>query len=198
MGMGLYFARYCLGSEAKASLVSMAGMIPSFIVMFLIPVAIKKYDKFEMYHVCLIAAAVLGFVRFFVGYENTALFYGLLVAQGLFSAVTSILQFMFTPDLVEYGTFMNGAGAEGVMFSVQTFSSKLTSAISGALSMVVLGMFGFQTGENAVQSASAITGIWACSALFPSVGLAVASVILLFYKYIQLLFFLFLLFFVHN
>ena len=182
MGMGLYFARYCLGSEAKASLVSMAGMIPSFIVMFLIPVAIKKYDKFEMYHVCLIASAVLGFVRFFVGYENTALFYGLLVAQGLFSAVTGILQFMFTPDLVEYGTFMNGAGAEGVMFSVQTFSSKLTSAISGALSMVVLGMFGFQTGENAVQSASAITGIWACSALFPSVGLAVASVILLFYK----------------
>jgi len=181
-GMSLYFARYCLGSEAKASFVSLAGMIPSFIVMFMIPVAIKKFDKFRMYHTCLIVAAILGITRYFAGYENAPVFYSLLVLQGLFTAVTGMLQFMFTPDLVEYGTFVNGSGGEGVMFSVQTFTSKLVSAISGAISMTILGAFGFQTGENATQTATAINGVWACSVLFPAIGMILSASVLFLYK----------------
>ena len=181
-GVALYFARYCLGNEAKASIVSLATMIPSFIVMFLIPIAIKKFDKFRIYHVCLILAAAIGFIRYFAGYENASLFYGLLVIQGLFTAVTGMMQFMFTPDLVEYGIFINGPGAEGIMFSIQTFSGKLVSAIGGALSMLFLGLYGFQTGENVVQTATAVNGIWACSVLFPSIGMALSAVVLILYK----------------
>lgn len=181
-GVALYFARYCLGNESKASIVSLATMIPSFVVMFLVPIAIKKFDKFKIYHVCLIVAAALGFVRYFAGYENAPLFYGLLVVQGLFTAVTGMMQFMFTPDLVEYGTFINGPGSEGIMFSIQTFSGKLVSAIGGALSMVLLGLYGFKTGENVVQTATAVNGIWACSALFPSIGMALSAIVLILYK----------------
>lgn len=181
-GMALYFARYCLGNETQASLVSLAGMIPSFIIMFLIPLAIKKFDKFRMYHICLIISAILGFIRYFVGYENVTMFYSLLVLQGIFTAITGTLQFMFTPDLVEYGTFINGSGSEGVMFSIQTFSGKLVGAISGAISMAILGLCGFQTGENAVQTASAVNGIWACSVLFPAIGMVISAAILLSYK----------------
>lgn len=179
---GLYFARYCLGNEAKASLVSLCTMIPSFIVMFIVPLVIRKLDKFSIYHACLIMSALLGIIRFAAGYENTAIFYTLLVGQGIFTAVTGILMYMFTPDIVEYGNFANGSGGAGIMFSIQTFSAKLTSAISGALGISMLGMFGFQTGENAVQSASAVNGIWICTSLIPAIGIGLSAVILLFYK----------------
>ncbi len=188
---GLYFARYCLGNEAKASLVSLCTMVPSFIVMLIVPVAIKRFDKFRIYHACLSLAAAIGIVRFFAGYENQAAFYTLLVTQGIFSAVTSILMYMFTPDLVEYGNFTNGEGGTGIMFSIQTFTAKLTSAISGALGVSMLGMFGFQTGEGAVQTANAVNGIWICSALVPAIGIALSAAILMFYKlrdkYVQIM-----------
>ncbi|MBE5917400.1 MAG: hypothetical protein E7273_11240 [Pseudobutyrivibrio ruminis] len=178
----LYFARYCLGSEAKASLVSLCTMIPSFVIMVIVPMAIKKFDKFRIYHTCLIIATVLGFARYFAGYENEALFYTLLVTQGIFSSVTAMLTFMFTPDFVEYGVFKNGATGSGIMFSIQTFTSKLVSAISGALGVALLGFFGFQTGENAIQTATAVNGIWVCTALAPTIGTALAAIILFTYK----------------
>lgn len=178
----LYFARYCLGNEAAASLVSLCTMIPSFVVMFIVPVAIKKMDKFTIYHICLILSAVFGIIRFAAGYENTTIFYALLIAQGVFTAVTTMLTFMFTPDLVEYGNFANGSGGTGIMFSIQTFTAKLTSAVSGALGVSMLGLFGFQTGENAVQSTSAVNGIWICTVLVPAIGIGLSALILFFYK----------------
>jgi len=178
----LYFARYCLGSEAKASVVSLCTMIPSFAVMMIVPVLIKKLDKFNIYVTALAASAALGIIRYFAGFENERLFYILLVIQGIFAAFQAMLAFMFTPDCIEYGNFVNRYRSTGIMFSVQTFTSKLTSAISGALCMAVLGFFGFATGENAVQSATAINGIWACTALIPSIGTAVSIIVLLFYK----------------
>lgn len=178
----LYFARYCLGDEAKASITSLCTMIPSYIVMVIVPIAIRKFDKFKMYHICMIISTVLGIVRFIVGYENEMVLYALLLTQGIFLSISTMLAFMFTPDIVEYGTFKNGPIGSGAMFSVQSFSGKLTGAIGGSLCVVVLGFFGFQTGEGAIQSAMAIKGIWACSSLMPAIGSGLSALILFAYR----------------
>ena len=178
----LYFARYCLGDEAKASITSLCTMIPSYLIMVIVPVAIRKFDKFKIFHVCMIASTLLGLVRFAVGYENEILLYVLMFAQGIFLSITMMLTFMFTPDIVEYGVFKNGPTGSGVMYSIQSFSGKLTSAIGGSLCVALLGIFGFKTGENAVQSANAIRGIWVCSALVPAIGSGLSALILLAYK----------------
>jgi Na+/melibiose symporter-like transporter len=92
------------------------------------------------------------------------------------------LLFTFTPDCLEYGTYHTGERSEGVAASIQTFFSKLVGSISGPIAMLILGAFGFVSGENAVQPASVSQGIWLCFTLLPAQGIILALVLLYFYK----------------
>ena len=48
---------------------------------------------------------------------------------------------MFTPDCAEYGQFKSGISAKGITFAIQTFSVKITAAISSSLALFLLGLF---------------------------------------------------------
>jgi Na+/melibiose symporter-like transporter len=48
--------------------------------------------------------------------------------------------------------------------------------------MLILGAFGFVSGENSVQPASVSQGIWLCFTLLPALGIILALVLLYFYK----------------
>ena len=178
----LFFARYNLGNQDAASLLSLMSMIPMLVVGAFIPSITKRMDKFNIYVFCQIAAAVLGGVRYFVGYENMSLFYVLYFVHSIFTSANNILLFMFTPDCLEYGTYHTGERAEGVAASVQTFFSKLVGSLSGPFAMLILAACGFVAGETAVQPQSALNGIWLCYTLLPSVGILLALTLLYFYK----------------
>ncbi|MFQ7726931.1 MAG: MFS transporter [Ruthenibacterium lactatiformans] len=132
----LFFARYNLGNQDAASLLSLMSMIPMLVVGAFIPSITKRMDKFNIYVFCQIAAAVLGGVRYFVGYENMSLFYVLYFVHSIFTSANNILLFMFTPDCLEYGTYHTGERAEGVAASVQTFS-KLVGSLSGPAMLIL-------------------------------------------------------------
>jgi probable glucitol transport protein GutA len=178
----IFFARINLGNQDLASLISMLGMVPMLLVGVLLPVITKRFDKYFIYIVGQVLAAAMGIVLYFVGYSNVTVFYVLYFVQAIFTSASYILLFTFTPDCLEYGTYHTGERSEGVAASIQTFFSKLVGSISGPIAMLILGAFGFVSGENAVQPASVSQGIWLCFTLLPALGIILALVLLYFYK----------------
>jgi probable glucitol transport protein GutA len=178
----LFFARYNLGSQDMASILGLITMVPMIVVGAFIPIIIKRLDKFYLYFGMCAFNCVLGVVRYFVGYENFTLFMVFVILTSVTAAANGILVFLFTPDCIEYGTYHTGERAEGVVAAIQSFFNKLMTSVAASLAMFVIGLFGFVSGENAVQPQSAIEGIWLANTIFPSIGAAVSVVALRFYK----------------
>lgn len=178
----IYFARYCLGNQDAASLISMLSMIPLLLIGGFLPAITKRIDKYNLYIISNIMAACIGVILFLVGYSNIILFYVLFFIQSIFISSNNILLFTFTPDCLEYGTYHTGERAEGVAASVQTFTSKLIGSIGGPIAMLILAGFGFVPGENAVQPASVTNGIWMLYTILPACGIGIALILLRFYK----------------
>jgi len=178
----MFFARHNLGDQDFAGLMGLITMVPLVIVGGFIPVIIKKIDKYYIFLFGLIATALLGIIRYFVGYESLPVFIALVAIHGLILGSNGILIFMFTPDCLEYGTYKTGERSEGVAVSLQTFFNKLTGSLSGPIAMLIVGAFGFVAGEGAAQPESALSGIWLSMTVLPSIGAALAVIMLLFYK----------------
>jgi Na+/melibiose symporter-like transporter len=99
---------------------------------------------------------------------------------------------MFTPDCAEYGQFKSGISAKGITFAIQTFSVKITGAVSSALALFLLGLFAFPTIEtnsfaelaamNIQLSQTATNGLWIVYALVPVIGMVISTFFYLGYK----------------
>lgn len=179
---GLYVARYCLGDEAMQSLTSVLCFVPSLLVGAAIPFLCKKMDKFKLFYISMIATVAGNLLRWAAGYDNTVLYLIVNVLTYIPSGMAGTLLFMFTPDCAEYGCYKSGISCPGITFSVQTFFCKFEGAVMTAFAALALGMLGFISGENAVQAPDFAGKLWTASCILPTVGIALALVILRFYK----------------
>ena len=99
---------------------------------------------------------------------------------------------MFTPDCAEYGQYKSGISAKGITFAIQTFSVKITGAVSSALALFLLGLFTFPKIEtdsfaelaamNIQLSETATNGLWIVYALVPVIGMVISTFFYLGYK----------------
>lgn len=178
--VGNFFAIYNLGSESMITVVTLLTVIPMLIMAILIPVLNRKWDKFHIYIAAACVSSGLALVLFFVGYSNFTLFVILSILRGFGSGVMSVMSYMFVADCVEYGTFATGQRAEGITFSIQTFTTKLTGALSGAIGLYILAAFGFLEG-SATQSVSAMNAIWGLITLLPAIGVVIQIVFMVFF-----------------
>lgn len=190
--LALFVSYYLFGSANFNILLGIVGSVPAIIVALLIPVVTKRFDKFKLFFICNTVAALLGIAMYFIGWQNKLLFVVLTVVRGLFTSVTGTLGFMFTPDCAEYGYYKTGVDAKGISFSIQTFTTKIAAAIASSLGLAILSFFEWKTIEaesfadierlHIVQNATALNGLWITYILIPSIGLAITSIIYLFYK----------------
>jgi Na+/melibiose symporter-like transporter len=165
-------------------------MIGSPLVSIFIPKITKRFDKFHIYLFGLCITITTSIASFFVGYEGTRFvpFLILSAIKGFGFSCSTVMSFMFTADCIEYGTYVSGKRAEGVTFSIQTFTTLMTGAISGFVAMGLLGwVFGYQSSYYAdnilitpVQPLSAVRGIWFMYSLFPAFGASLAFLLLMF------------------
>jgi Na+/melibiose symporter-like transporter len=92
-----------------------------------------------------------------------------------------MLFFLFAPDCAEYGAYTSGVHAEGATFAIQSFASKMISALAGSIGLLLLGWFGFKEGAGVIQTESAKQGIWILSTIFPVIGIVMQAIILKFF-----------------
>ena len=188
----LFVSFFLFGSELYSILLNLLGMVPGVIAAMLMPTILKKLDKFKTLFWCNIVNIILGFVIYFVGFENRTLFLVLTCIRAVPLCLVGVLAFMFTPDCAEYGQYKSGISAKGITFAIQTFSVKITGAVSSALALFLLGLFSWQTVEadsfeklaelNIQQSDPALQGLWIVYALIPVIGMVISTFFYLGYK----------------
>ena len=190
--VGLFASFYLFGSANFNLLLGLLASIPGFFAAAIAPKLLKKFDKLKTLMVCNLLNVILGFAIFFFGWENKTMFIILNVIRAVPGSIQGVLAFMFTPDCAEYGRYKTGISATGITFAIQTFSVKITAAISSSLALFLLGLFNWVSVQasdfaelealGVQQSAQAMNGLWIVYALIPTIGLAIAGICYLFYK----------------
>ena len=188
----LFVSFYLFGNALYAIVLNLLSMVPGVFAAMAMPTLLKKFDKFQTLFFCNIVNIVLGLVIYFLGYQNQTLFLVLTCIRTVPMSIVGILAFMFTPDCAEYGQYKSGISAKGITFAIQTFSVKITGAVSSSLALFLLGCFQWISVEaesfeelaamNIQQSSVALQGLWAVYALVPVIGLIIATFFYLGYK----------------
>ena len=188
----LFVSFFLFGSELYSILLNLLSMVPGVFAAMLMPTILKKLDKFKVLFWCNIVNILSGLLIYFLGYENQTLFLVLTCVRAIPMCLVGVLAFMFTPDCAEYGQYKSGISAKGITFAIQTFSVKITGAVSSALALALLGFFAFPEIEtnsfselaamNIQLSATATNGLWIVYALVPVIGMMISTVFYLFYK----------------
>ena len=188
----LFVSFYLFNSVEFSVVLNLLNMVPGVFAAMAMPFLLKKFDKMKMLFSCNIINIILGLAIYFLGYENRVLFLVLTCIRTVPMSVVGILAFMFTPDCAEYGEYKSGINAKGITFAIQTFSVKITGAVSSALALFLLGLFQWITVEaesfeelaamNIQQSAGALNGLWIVYALVPVIGMIISTFFYMGYK----------------
>ena len=188
----LFVSFYLFGNSLYSIVLNILNMVPGVFAAMLMPTLLKKFDKFKMLFTLNIANIILGLVIYFAGYGNETFFLLMTCIRTVPMCVVGILAFMFTPDCAEYGQYKSGISAKGITFAIQTFSVKITGAVSSSLALFLLGCFNWITVEaesfeqlaamGIQQSEQALSGLWAVYALVPVIGLIISMFFYMGYK----------------
>ncbi|MBQ4600008.1 MAG: MFS transporter [Oscillospiraceae bacterium] len=188
----LFVSFYLFGKVEFNTILTLLGMVPGIFAAMAMPTILKKFDKFKTLFWCHIVNILLGLVIYFAGYENKVFFLVMTFLRAIPMCTVGVLAFMFTPDCAEYGQYKSGISAKGITFAIQTFSVKITGAISSALALFLLGLFSWATVEaesfeelaamGVQQSETALNGLWIVYALVPVIGMIISTFFYLRYK----------------
>ena len=188
----LFVSFYLFGNSLYSIVLNILNMVPGVFAAMVMPTILKRFDKFKTLFWCNIVNILLGLVIYFTGYDNQALFLTLTCIRTVPLSLVGILAFMFTPDCAEYGQYKSGISAKGITFAIQTFSVKITGAVSSSLALFLLGLFGWISVEaesfeqlaalNIQQSAGALNGLWIVYSLVPVIGMIISTFFYLGYK----------------
>lgn len=174
------FSEYVMGNETVGSLLALLISVPTIILAVVLPMLCRRFDKTHMLVFFMALYAVTSIVQYFVGYSSMVMFL-------LFTTIRSVgyggftsLAFMFIPDCIEYGQYTTGQRNAGTSFCLQTFVSKLNSAIISSLTAFIIAAMGFSATNVTAQGKD---GVWFTYTIFAAVGSIIAIPILLkFYK----------------
>ena len=188
----LFVSFYLFGNSTFSIVLNILNMVPGVFAAMLMPTLLKKFDKFKTLFWLNIVNIALGLVIYFAGYGDQTFFLVMTCIRTIPMSVVGILAFMFTPDCAEYGEYKTGISAKGITFAIQTFSVKITGAISSSLALFLLGLFNWISVEaesfaeleamGIQQSAGALNGLWIVYALVPVVGMIISTFFYLGYK----------------
>jgi glycoside/pentoside/hexuronide:cation symporter, GPH family len=178
-----YFVKYNLGDEQLISVLMLAAMLPSLIIPIIMPSLVKRFGKKRILLTAVLFFIITSIIAYFIGYQSFTAVLIITALRGLGYSVPSILTGMFTVDCVEYGAYQSGHRSEGITFSAQTFTAKITSALQGATGSFLLAYFGYNA--NVTQTTETLEGIFKMFTLIPVIGFALMFAIILFFYHLK-------------
>ena len=193
---GMVGTYYLYGQTTFGIITTWLNMIPGPVLGMLLPLILKKVDRFKMYMACNIFTlcwSVINFSAYFLGWLSVpwAIFGSIITAVP--TTLSGLVAYMFTLDALEYGKYKTGIDATGINFAVQTFSAKIPGAFSTALGTFLLSLTSFVLVEadsiadlatsGIVQTEQAITEMWLVTQIPGLVAALISYTLLLcFYK----------------
>ena len=186
----IYFFKYDFGGASwvdSYTLFNTVGGASQILgMMVLYPLLRKKLANEQIFRLCL-RLSMTGYVLILIaclaglgGSLGVLCIPGVLVflANGMLTVLTTV----FLSSSVDYGELTTGSRQESVIFSMQTFVVKASSAIAVLISGVGIDLIGLvgnrqTTGAVAVQSASTLLGLRLLMTVLPFLGLFFAMIL---------------------
>ena len=193
---GMVGTYYIYGQTSFGIITTWLNMIPGPVLGMLLPLILKKVDRFKLYMTCNIFCfcwGLVGFSAYFLGFLNVTWAICSSIVTAIPSTLAGLVAYMFTLDALEYGKYKTGIDATGINFAVQTFSAKIPGAFSTALGTFLLSLTSFVLVEadsiadlaasGFTQTREAITEMYLVTSLPGIISSAIAYTLLLcFYK----------------
>lgn len=175
----VYFFKYNMHDASIASLVLSLQLV-ALVAVVLTPATSRLIGKRNTMLGGMILACVgqlllsFGAAQLSVGMIVFATIIGYL-GTGYVSGLIAVM----LADAVDYGEWVNGVRAEGIVTSFSSFSAKLGMGIGGAITGAILSSTGYIA--NHTQTAAALHGIEMNYIWVPLLGFGLSAIALLFY-----------------
>jgi len=153
--------------NASLATISMACSMPFMIIVFpLIPKMVAKFGKRDVILYTAALSFVFSVVRMFFYIRNVWVYTALNIMTLLGQTAFTMLIWALVSDCLDYSEWKTGFRSDGSMYSMYTFSRKIGSTIASSGLAFSLGLVGYVSGENIVQTAEAVKGIYyVCNAI---------------------------------
>ena len=156
--------------NASLATVSMACSMPFMVVIFpLIPKMVNKFGKRDVILYTAALSFVFSVIRMFIYIENVWVYTALNIMTLLGQTAFTMLIWALVSDCLDYSEWKTGMRSDGSMYSMYTFSRKIGSTIASTGIAAGLGMVGYVSGENVVQTEEAVRGIYYLCNAIPTV-----------------------------
>ncbi len=188
--MGTY---YIYGSVTWTVAQTWIGMIAGPALGLVLPLLLKKFDRFSMYISCMIFCLAFGFFNFFayyLGWQTIPFALTITFITAIPSTLMGLVEYTFTLDCLEYGRYKTGIDATGINFAVQTFSAKIPGAVNTFIAGILTTMTTFIFYEyetiseldHLPQPEGALDQIWSISLVNLLFDVVIVFVLLKSYK----------------
>ncbi|WP_411344403.1 MFS transporter [Paenibacillus sp. WLX1005] len=179
-GVNVYYANYILGDPDYVGALTLALSIPSLLGLFIIAPVIKKIGKRNTALIGL-GLSLGGTLIVFIDPTNVGLVIFATVVKGLGGAPVGATMFAFLADTIDYGEWVSGVRAEGVLFSAGSLGQKIGMGVGTALLGWFLSIGGY-VGGAATQSAGALHMIQMIFIVMPAIIVVLEIIVMLLYK----------------
>jgi sugar (glycoside-pentoside-hexuronide) transporter len=176
----VYFVKYNLDNEMLIPLVSLAAASSAIILPIFLPNLIRIFGKRMLFLFLMSVSILSSFLFYFIGYNSLPVVLIFVALKYIALNLPILMMAMFTSDCLEYGYAKTKKRNEGIVFSVQTFSIKMTLALQGIMGAFALSRAGYIA--NQVQSSQTLEDIWRMNTLYPIAGQIIA-VVLFYFSY---------------
>ncbi|MDR2211981.1 MAG: MFS transporter [Spirochaetaceae bacterium] len=174
----VYWVQYNIGSlgmVAVFNLISLPAMMLGFVFT---PLLTKKLGQKGLFIFACCWGAVSNFIFFFVGYGNASAAMVMFFFTSVPTGFVMVLVSTMIANTIEYAEWKTGQRREGLISSSQTFLAKISIAIGGGLSGLMLTIINYQ--PNTVQPPAALSAFHISMTLIAGLGFLLGIIPMLF------------------
>ncbi|MFI3169404.1 MAG: glycoside-pentoside-hexuronide (GPH):cation symporter [Faecalibacterium sp.] len=175
----LYFVIYVWGDANYVTPVGLSLVIGMTLGMILAPTLIKKFSKKKLFMIFCIIGAIVSFVPYFFPHDAVMLS---LVFLGFSFACTGIISILCSSmllDAVEYSEYKLGYRGEGIIFSINTFLTKLSATFAKLI--IGVGLILMNYVENQPVTPAVQSGFSSMMYIVPALSFVIAIIPMFFY-----------------
>ncbi|MDE7192293.1 MAG: glycoside-pentoside-hexuronide (GPH):cation symporter [Clostridia bacterium] len=206
MTTAVYIAKYNFLDQNLASVIFLLVVPGGLAATLLTPILSKKLGKRDILIWSHLVGGILLVVLYFIGLPSSGqsdvakiFFYIIIILAGIPSGFTNILTYSMIADSIDYLEDKTGKRAEGICFSMQTLISKIGMALTAFVTLLVLGLAGYDDAKKVVtkdiianMSAeelatynSVIQNNWMATTLLCGLSMAACVIPLFFYTFTE-------------
>ena len=175
----MYFAVYVWDDSGYVTFIGLSLVLGMITGMAVSPALIRRYDKKVLFLIACAAGAVTSLLPYLFGVEPVVS----LVILGFnfaFSGVTSITSTSMLMDCIDYAEYKLGFRGEGIVFSMNTFLTKLSATISKAVLGVSMTLMSYR--DNMEPNDTVKAGFTFIVLAVPAICFVLSMLPLVFYK----------------